>query len=247
MIENLLNECNSLNEKQKSILDNYSLKDLFDLYITYAKPKYFKNHKNMKDILNYISSYIINNFSKNDFLENMNLYSKILVELINIEDIIKATNNIINIRTQNLKDDFFLEFEAKTYNLKKAEYIKKYEKELNDFKIDFIYYKEIANLLDNLQKELFNYINNYIEQLDDEDKKIFLQKINAQIEDNYIEIVRRMELKQDKKRLNIESRFKDISVSELLNSLNTTYLDQQNYVYINFQNVIKELLNKKNK
>ena len=243
MIDSLLNE--SKNNNQKSALDNYSIKELIDLYITYARPKYFIEHNNMRDILEYISLYVINNLLKNSFVDNLDLYTKLMMEIHNLEDMIESTNNIIRIRDYNLQDDFFLEMQSKTFKLDKEIYIEKYQEELYNFKNYNALYKQILTLLDNFQKNMLLSLNNYIDTLPNEEKNNLLIDINKKIEENSLEINNRIELRQDRKKLELQSRFKDISVSELFDSLDTTYLKEQNYVFNQFQGVLKD--NKKNK
>ena len=245
MMDSLLNDYK--NNNQKSALDNYSINDLMELYITYARPKYFREHGNMGDILKYISSYIIDNMTKNYFLNNLDLYAKLMIELIKLENMIESTDNIIRIRNYNLQDEFFLGFEANTYKTDKDTFKDNYQKELDHIIDNNNLYKQILQLMDTFQKDMLLKLNDYIDTLSDIEKDNLSLDINKKIDENSLEIIKRIELKQDKKRLELHSRFKDISISELLDSLDITYLKEQNYVYSNFHELLNNLSIKNNK
>lgn len=231
----------------KSTLDNYSLKELMELYTTYARPKYFKEHSNMEEILNYISSYIMEHLSNNYFLNIMDLYTKLMVELIDLEQVNESNDSIIRIRNDKLENEFFLEMSAKSFGKDKDSYIRDYKKELDHFKEDSVLYKKILELLDSFQKNILTYLNLYTEQLTITERDSILKEIKKVIEQNSLEIIKRIKLRQDKKRIELESKFKELPISQIYDNLDTTFLREQNYVYKNFQSILEDLYKKNQK
>ena len=245
MIDSLLKEYNSSNNN--STLDNYNLKELIDLYVTYSRPKYFKEHSNMEEILSYLSSYILNNLTKGSFLEIMDMYTKLMMMVIELEEQRESNDNIIRIRSNNLEDEFFLENESKSFGLEKEFFVQKYRKELDTFKEYGALYKKIVNLLDAFQKSVLSYLNEYVKELDESQQSNLLKTINERIEKNSIEILKRIELRQNKKKIELQSRFNEIPISKIYEQLDTSYLTKQNYVYKNFQAILEDLYKTNNK
>ena len=68
-----------------------------------------------------------------------------------------------------------------------------------------------------------------------------LKEINKKVEENSLEIIKRIELRQDKKRLEIQSRLHDIPMSLIYEKLDISYLREQNYVYSHFQGTLNDL------
>ena len=241
MINNIFNNYEGSSNGFVSTLDSYSINDLVNLYITYSRTKYFIENDNMEEILKYISTYIVKNLSKLSFLEIMDLHSKMMLETIDVEKMMKSNKNIVNIRTSNLEDDFFLEMEAKTFNMDKDSFERKYRDEINYFKKNDGIYETIYKLLDKFQKDIFIYLNNYANELSVTDRNELLIEINKTIEKNSSEIIKRIEFRQDKKKIEIHSKFRDLPMAEIYEKLDPTFLEQQNYVYLNFQSVLSDL------
>ncbi len=246
MIDGLLKEYNlGKGEQFISALDNYTLKELVDIYLIYARPKYFKEHKNMGEILNYISSYMLKKVMEVSFIETMDIYAKLLENIVDIERLIKNNENIVNIRNYNLKDEFFIHNESKTFEIEEDKFLKEYTMGLNRAKENVILYKTIFDILDKFQKQYFSYLDEYVESMNYNEKLVALNDINKKIEANSLEITKRIELKHNKKLAEIKTQ--ELPLDKIIDMFNTTKLDYQNYVYSNYQEVLKEnLKNNKN-
>lgn len=241
MVDGLINNNDNSNIGFVSTLDSYSINELVNLYITYSRVKYFIEHDNMDEILDYISSYIVNNLSKLSYLETMDLYSKIMIEVLDLEKMMESNKNIVQIRTNNLKDEFFLEMEAKTYNMNKDIFVEKYKRDLSYFKRFDGIYERIHDLLDKFQKDIFRYLNTTISNLSIDERDKLLKEINSIVDQNSLEIIKRIEIKHDKKKMAIHSKFSDSSPEELYDKLDTFKLEHQNYVYLNYQAILNDL------
>ena len=239
MINNIFN---SSNNSFVSTLDTYSIDQLVNLYIEYSHVKYFKEHDNMEEILNYISSYIIKNLPNLTFLEIGDIYSKIAVREKDIKESIESNKNIINSILFESGHKNILEANAKAKSMDVETYK---EKRNQDLKIGEIFEEEwepIYMLLNTFKMDILSYMNVVVCSVSDDEKELLLQEINETIENNSIKIKKGAELRQDRKKLEIQSRFMDLNeMKKLYDSMNTTSLEQQNYIYLNFKSVLNSL------
>lgn len=239
MMNNILN--NSSNSFA-STLDTYSIDQLVNLYIEYSHVKYFKEHDNMEEILNYISSYIIKNLPNLTFLEIGDIYSNIAVREKDIKESIESNKNIINSILFESGHKNILEANAKAKSMDVETYK---EKRNQDLKIGEIFEEEwepIYMLLNTFKMDILSYMNVVVCSVSDDEKELLLQEINETIENNSIKIKKGAELRQDRKKLEIQSRFMDLNeMKKLYDSMNTTSLEQQNYIYLNFKSVLNSL------
>ena len=67
------------------------------------------------------------------------------------------------------------------------------------------------------------------------ERNLYLIKINEIIENNSLEIVKRNEMRKNKRVIDIQSKMRDISTFEIFSMLDTTTLKNKNYVYGSFQ------------
>ena len=236
MMNNILN--NSSNSFA-STLDTYSIDQLVNLYIEYSHVKYFKEHDNMEEILNYISSYIIKNLPNLTFLEIGDIYSNIAVREKDIKESIESNKNIINSILFESGHKNILEANAKAKSMDVETYK---EKRNQDLKIGEIFEEEwepIYMLLNTFKMDILSYMNVVVCSVSDDEKELLLQEINETIENNSIKIKKGAELRQDRKKLEILIRFMDLDEIKML--MNTTSLEQQNYIYLNFKSVLNSL------
>ena len=239
----LLNEFGNSNKKINSTLDTYSIDELVNLYITYSHAKYFAEHENMEEILNYISSYIIKNISKLSFLEMMNLYSKLAVKEKDIEKLIKNNRNIANGILYESKRRFLLESNAKAKGVDVDKYIDNRNKELEVCEQFEVQWTPIYSLIDVFKNDILSCLNIYVCS-GSTDKEALLQEIRNVVEDNSRRIKEGIQLRCDKKKIALHSRFKDIKeMSEVYDKMDTSQLEEQNNVYLNFIDVLKHLSN----
>ena len=239
MINNIFN---SSNNSFVSTLDTYSIDQLVNLYIEYSHAKYFKEHDNMEEILNYISSYILKNLPKLSFLEIGDIYSKIAVKENDIKESIESNKNIINSILFESGHKNILEANAKAKSMDVETYKNKRNQDLKVCEQFEEEWKPIYSLLNTFKMDILSYMNVFICSVSDADKVSLMREINETIESNSVKIKKGAELRQDRKKLEIQSRFMDLNeMKKLYDSMNTTSLEQQNYIYLNFKSVLNSL------
>lgn len=239
MINNILN--NSSNGFV-STLDTYSIDQLVNLYIEYSHAKFFKEHDNMEEILNYISSYILKNLPNFNFLEVGDIYSKIAVKENDIKKTIESNRNIINSILSEFDNRNILEYNAKAKSMDVETYKEKRNQDLNVCEQFEEEWEPIYSLLNTFKMDILSYMNVFICSVSDADKVSLMREINETIESNSVKIKKGAELRQDRKKLEIQSRFMDLNeMKKLYDSMNTTSLEQQNYIYLNFKSVLNSL------
>ena len=240
MINNIFN---SSNNSFVSILDTYSIDQLVNLYITYCTVKEFKEHDNMEEKLNHISSYILKNLPKLSFLEIGDIYSKIAVKEKDIkESIFESNRNIINGILSEFDNKYILEANAKAKSMDVETYKNYRNQRLKVCEQSNEEWKPIYSLLNTFKMDILSYMNVFICSVSDADKVSLMREINETIESNSIKIKKGAELRQDRKKLEIQSRFADLNeMKELYEKMDTTSLEQQNYIYLNFKSVLNSL------
>lgn len=242
MINNFLNNYENSNKGFVSTLDSYSINELINLYITYSHAKYFIEHDNMEEILNYISSYIIRNLPNLSFLEVGELYSKISVKEKDIKKALENNRNIITNILYESKNEFYIEFNAKAKGMDVETYKENRNKELKVYKEFEEQWTPVHSILNTFKNDILSYLNIYVCSISETEKDSLLKEINKAIEDNSRKIKNGMELRLDKKKVAIQSRFKDVQeMNDLYEKMNTSELEQQNYIYLNFQSVLNSL------
>ena len=242
MVENLIkNYNNSENNEFNNYIEGLNLSGLVNFYLKCSNHLYFKKYNNIGDILELIFDNIKKKLNSVSILELMDIYTNIFTETLNIEESIESNNNIINVRNANLKDDFFIEYESKRSNLDRNEFIERYTRSLDYYENNAIYLKNVFSFIDKLQQEMVNYLDGVISKLSNEEKHILLIKINEIIEKNSLEIIERNEIRKNRKTVDIHSKMKEIPTFEIFNMLDTTMLKNKNYVYSNFQSMLKQV------
>ena len=242
MIENLIRDYSS---NQNNNLNNYieglDLNGLVNFYLKCSNHLFFQKYNTaMDDILILIYNQIMNKLKETSLLDIIEVYFNIFNESLYIEDSIEANQNIINVRRYNLNDDFFLEYESKRHNISRLEFIENYQKGLEYYEEDSLYLKSVFGYLDKLQNAILEYLDTIISKLSEEERHIYLIKINEIIEDNSLEIIRRNEIRKNRKAVDIESKMREISTFEIFSMLDTTTLKNKNYIYGNFQAALKK-------
>lgn len=239
MINNIFN---SSNNSFVSTLDTYSIDQLVNLYIEYSHAKYFKEHDNMEEILNYISSYILKNLPNLTFLEIGDIYSNIALKEKDIKESIESNKNIINSILFESCHKNILEANAKAKSMDVETYKNKRNQDLKVCEQFEEEWKPIYSLLNTFKMDIISYMNVFVCSVSDADKVSLMREINETIESNSVKIKKGAELRQDRKKLEIQSRFMDLDeMKKLYDSMNTTSLEQQNYIYLNFKSVLNSL------
>ncbi|MBQ8892478.1 MAG: hypothetical protein IJ068_06430 [Bacilli bacterium] len=247
MIENLIK---GYNGEENNVLNTYieglDLNGLVNFYLKCSNHLLFQKYSNsMNDILTSIYNKIMKKLPETSLLEVMDVYFNIFTESLYVEDSIEANQNIINVRNYNLNDDFFIEYESKRRKMSKDEFIENYSKSMEYYEEDKLYLKSVFDYLDKLQLNVLEYLNKMLHNLTDTERHLYLIKINEIIEDNSLEIIKRNEIRKNKRIIDIQSKMRDISTIEVFNMLDTTSLKNKIYIYSSFQAVLKDKENKK--
>ena len=249
MIERLINSYNEgLNNDLESIIDTIPLNDIVDIYIKYTNPVYIQNKKNISKSLNLICNKILLKLESVSLEELIDLYINVFIEEIFIEDSIDGYKNILKVRNCNLKDEFFIEFESKKQNIGRDEFLNKYIKSLDFYNESLEYHNESFHFLDTLQKGILSFINEKINNCLNDELLVILRNINNKIEFNSNEIIKRNELRKNKKAIDIQRRISETPTIEIFCMLDTTNLKHKNYIYNSLQaSIMDKLDNTKNK
>ena len=236
MIENLIRKYDNLSSNDLvTYIDGLNLDGLVKFYLKCSNHLYFKRYNSMNNILELISNKIKEKLNTVSILELIDIYTNIFIDTLNVEDSIESNNNVINVRKTNLEDNFFVQYESSKKNLSREEFIDSYVKTIDYYEQNSLYLKTVFSFIDNLQKEISDYIDSVLEKISDDDKHALLIKINEIIDENALEIIERNEIKKSRKTIDIHSKMREISTFEIFNMLDTTNLKHKNYVYNNFK------------
>lgn len=239
MRNNLLNEYENSNKQFNSTLDTYSMQQLITFYIEYAHVKQFEQHENMEEILNYMSSYIIKNLPKLSFIEILDIYSKIAVKekeiLTGLQDNKHRINGILfeSVRKK------YQEQNAKSKGMTVEDYKIHRNSDLREFEDFIMRWTPIYSLVSLFRKDILSYLNTYVCSVSDVEKEDLLNDINIVVEENSKKIDEGTELKNDRKKRELYSRFK--SNEEMFKIMNTSELEEQNNICLNYIDVLNNL------
>ena len=230
----------------KDLLVNLSLSDLIELYLRYVKDLSVFKNDNQDFIFNLLYEAIISKLSTVSLMKVFDLYANIFVNSTDLEEHIESNQNIINARNYNLQDEYYIERQITKKSTTKEAFLKEYMLELESYvKHEKVLERAFSNL-DKLQNGILIYVETKLKSLTEEEKMQLLETLNSRIEANSKEIVKRKNLGNNRLKLDLQSRFEDISIYELIDSLNITSLRNKNYVYESFRSAIMEQI-KENK
>jgi len=232
MLESLMNDNSNIKEIEV-YLNQLSLKDLFKLYLKCNTTLYFQNYTNISKILDIICTKIMNSLNSEPLMQIVDFYARVFDDQLLIEDHIESNNNIINVRRENLKDNFFLEYESEKNHLTKLEFVEQYSKIISYYENDLHYLRERFKCLDKLQNSLYAYIDNRVINLSSKEKQSLLLSVRTKIEANSKEILKRDEMIKDKKKFDVEMRMN--FSSDIFDLLNVTNLKNYNYILMDLE------------
>ena len=245
MVESLIrNYSKSEDNSLVNYVNGLDLNGLVTFYLKCSNHLYFQRYDSIDSILELIYQKIVDKIGDLSLLDTMEVYLKIFNESLAIEDSIEASQNIISVRKYNLKDNFFIKYESERKKMSEQQFIENYHKGLDYYENDLLILKNVFSYLDKLQNYLLELLDNKIETLSEEERIAYLIKINNIIEENSIEIIKRNEIKKNRRAVDIQSRMNEISTFEIFSMLDTTNLKNKNYVYMNFQEALKRKYNK---
>ena len=168
------------------------------------------------------------------------LYGNIFISSLDLEEHIESNQNIINVRNYNLQDEYYIERQSTNKGTTKEAFLKKYMLELESYINHEKVLERAFSNLDKLQNAILIYVETKLKSLTEEEKMQLLETLNSRIEANSKEIVKRKKLGNNRLKLDLQSRFEDISIYELIDSLNITSLRNKKYVYQSFRSAIME-------
>ena len=230
----------------KDLLVNLSLGDLIELYLRYVTNLSIFKNNNQEFIFNLLYETIVNKLNTVSLMKVFDLYGNIFISSLDLEEHIESNQNIINARNYNLQDEYYIERQTIKKRTTKEAFLKEYMLELESYvKHEKVLERAFSNL-DKLQNAILIYVETKLKSSTEEEKMQLLETLNSRIEANSEEIVKRKKLGNNKLALNLQSRFNEISIYELIDSLNITSLRNKNYVYESFRSAIMEQI-KENK
>lgn len=236
MIEKIIDDYNNdVSLELETKVDELSLRDIIKLYLRYSNPAYLTHKKNISKSLNLFYKKIISLLNSCSLSDLMDFYNDIFLDKLYFEDSIEGLKNIINVRNDNLKDDFFIEFESSKTILSKEDFIKKYIDDINNVQKNLNIHNETLKYIDSLQKNMFNCINEKMNNLESNEAKELLLQINKKIEEDSEEIIKRNNLRKNKKAVDIQNRISDNPTFGIFSLFDTTSLKNEVYVYKGYQ------------
>lgn len=248
MIGRMIDNYNEdIDNELENYLSNLSLQEIISLYIKFSNPVYLSNKKNMFKSLNLMYANVAKKMNSVSLFNLIDLYTNIYLEILYFEDSIEGLKNIINARNGNLEDDFIVEYEAKRQNISKDEFIKRYTESINKISVNLINLNETFKYLDSLQKGIQSYINNEIDNLSIEESKLLFKQINDKIEENSQEILKRNDLRRNKKAADIQARILETPTFDIFNLFDTTSLKNELNIYKKYQVIIYDKISNINK
>lgn len=224
----------------KDLLVNLSLGDLIELYLRYVTNLSIFKNDNQEFIFNLLYETIVNKLNTVSLMKVFDLYGNIFISSLDLEEHIESNQNIINVRNYNLQDEYYIERQTTKKGTTKEAFLKEYMLELESYINHEKVLERAFSNLDKLQNAILIYVETKLKSLTEEEKMQLLETLNSRIEANSKEIVKRKKLGNNRLKLDLQSRFEDISIYELIDSLNITSLRNKNYVYESFRSAIME-------
>lgn len=234
-IDNLLNNLNL--ELQK-----LEFKDLVELYLKYSNIYYVLNCDSMNKILDIIYDNVMSKFKSVSLMKIIDLYTIVFNSTIKVDESIEACKSRIHARISILNDEVELEHLVKSQAKGSPEkFINNYKNESVIFQKELSYYQKSFDFQDKLQQAFITYLDENLDKINEQQNSNLLSTINRRIEDNSREILKRNDLLSNKTLLDVRRRFRDdTSLYEIRESLDTTTLRNNNYVYENYKEILLE-------
>ncbi|MGN1352791.1 MAG: hypothetical protein ACI4WF_01855 [Bacilli bacterium] len=220
-----------------------SLKELMEIYLYYSKPTRLKSNY-MNNLLILVYEVITERLSQFKPIDVVDNYVELCNSLIALNDNIQSYQNIIQVRTYNLEDDFFISNQAIRSHKSIENFIKNYQKEIVDFKDILEISNSSNNYLDKLKNSIKDYLDNLINDLDEEEKKELIQEINKRIDVHSQKLLYQKRLLSNKKIFDIEMRLNNLDSSNIQDKFNFSNAKNKLSVYEDYRN---KLINKTKK
>ncbi len=232
---------NDLLKEIETELSILSLKELVDTYIKYSRVNYLKNSY-LNSLLNLIFENIQLKIKDGNPIEIIDMHADLFSSMLSIEDNIESYKNIIQVRTYNLTDPFFIS--NKTDKNNQENFIQEYKKEIEAFKETLNISQSSFNYLDKLYNLFMEYLDNILVSLKEDESNSLIRDINKRIELYFSRIDYQKNLLNNKTALELEIRLRGLNSYDIAETFNYDKLKNKLEVYETYRNKLLEL-NKK--
>ncbi len=220
-----------------------TLKELLEIYIYYSKPNRLKNNY-MNNLLILIYEVITERLSQFKSIDVVDNYVELCNSIIALNDNIQSYQNIIQVRTYNLEDNFFISNQAIRSHKSIEKFIKNYQEEIETFKDTLDISKSSNNYLEKLKLNIQDYLDSLINNLTEEEKKELIQEINKRIDVHSRKLLYQKRLLSNRKVFDIEMRLSNIDPSNIQDKFDFSNLKNRLIIYEDYRN---KLINKTKK
>ena len=220
-----------------------SLKELMEIYLYYSKPNRLKKNY-MNNLLILIYEIITERLSQFKSIDVVDNYVELCNSIIALNDNIQSYQNIIQVRTYNLEDDFFLSNQATRSHKSIEKFIKNYQEEIETFKDILDVAKSSNNYLEKLKLNIQDYLDSLVNNLTEEEKKELIQEINKRIDVHSQKLLYQKRLLSNRKVFDIEMRLSNIDTSNIQEKFDFSSSKNKLAVYEDCRN---KLINKTKK
>ena len=220
-----------------------TLKELLEIYIYYSKPNRLKNNY-MNNLLILIYEVITERLSQFKSIDIVDNYVELCNSIIALNDNIQSYQNIIQVRTYNLEDNFFISNQAIRSHKSIEKFIKNYQEEIETFKDTLDISKSSNNYLEKLKLNIQDYLDSLINNLTEEEKKELIQEINKRIDVHSRKLLYQKRLLSNRKVFDIEMRLSNIDPSNIQDKFDFSNLNNRLTIYEDYRN---KLINKTKK
>ena len=210
------------------------LKELIKIYLFYSKPNKLKDNY-MNNLLILIYEAIENrlkNFKTIDLIDN---YAELFDSILTLSDSIQSYQNIINVRTYNLNDDYYVESQAMKSRKSVEEFKQDYQREIDSFQDILNSSNSSYNYLNKLEESINNYLNNLICNLNKEENNELIMELNKRIEIYSQKLIYQKKILTNKKALEIEMRLNNINASNIQDKFSYDNLKNKLIIYEDYQ------------
>lgn len=220
-----------------------SLKELMEIYLYYSKPNRLKKNY-MNNLLILIYEIITERLSQFNPIDVVDNYVELCNSIIALNDNIQSYQNIIQVRTYNIEDDFFINNQAMRSHKSIEKFIKNYQEEIESFKDILDVSKSSNNYLEKLKLNIQDYLDSLINNLTEEEKKELIQEINKRIDVHSQKLLYQKRLLSNRKVFDIEMRLSNIDPSNIQDKFDFSNLKNRLTIYEDYRN---KLINKTKK
>lgn len=168
----------------KERLNNLTIDKLIDLYINYSRVSFIMiNYKPIESLLDLIYDNISSRLNTLSVSELINLVTVVSEQILSVNANINSNTNIINVRTSNLANDFFISNETRKKNVNKDKFIADYKKEIEDYISNLEYCHASSYFLNRISSLLDFQVIEQIDNLTVEEEDNLLVTLNSKIEE----------------------------------------------------------------